>query len=153
MGTEEERLNAYHRKQLKKILNIRYPKKINKLPNEMKKSLHRICQKKPLSLQSYRLARVSLVILYEETKTFLQIKQKEFKIIPNGNKLRGRPKTNLPIVLIRDRTDSTPNQTTPKQRPDRYHRTVTGQVMLERINITNRESCRRELGHATAISQ
>ena len=28
--TEEERLNAYHRKRLKKILNIRYPKRINK---------------------------------------------------------------------------------------------------------------------------
>ena len=34
--TEEERLNAYHRKQLKKILNIRYPKKITN------KSLYRI---------------------------------------------------------------------------------------------------------------
>ena len=43
--TEEERLNAYHRKQLKKILNIRYPKKITN------KSLYKICQEKPLSLQ------------------------------------------------------------------------------------------------------
>ena len=41
----EERLNAYHRKQLKKILNIRYPPKITN------KSLYRICQEKPLSLQ------------------------------------------------------------------------------------------------------
>ena len=43
--TEEERLNAYHRKQLKKIINIRYPKKITN------KSLYRICQEKSLSLQ------------------------------------------------------------------------------------------------------
>ena len=44
--SEEERLNAYHRKQLKKILNIRYPKKITN------KSLYKICQEKPLSLQT-----------------------------------------------------------------------------------------------------
>ena len=43
--TEEERLNAYHRGQLKKILSIRYPKKITN------KSLYRTCQEKPLSLQ------------------------------------------------------------------------------------------------------
>ena len=43
--TEEERLNAYDRKQLKKILNIRYPKKITNT------SLYKICQEKPLSLQ------------------------------------------------------------------------------------------------------
>ena len=43
--TEEERRNANHRKQLKTILNIRYPKKITN------KSFYRICQGKPLLLQ------------------------------------------------------------------------------------------------------
>ena len=43
--TDEERLNAYHRKQLKKILNIRYPKKIRN------KSLYRIYQEKLQLLQ------------------------------------------------------------------------------------------------------
>ena len=43
--TEKERLDAYQLKQLKKILNIRYPKKITN------KSLYRICQEKPLSLE------------------------------------------------------------------------------------------------------
>ena len=42
--TEEERLNADNRKQLKKILNISYPKKITNT------SLYRICQEAPLSL-------------------------------------------------------------------------------------------------------
>ena len=51
--TEEERLNACHRKELKKILYIRYPKKITN------KSLYRICEEKPLSLQILR-ARWSL---------------------------------------------------------------------------------------------
>ena len=43
--TEKERLNAYHRKQLKRILNIRFAKKITN------KSFYRICQEKPVSLQ------------------------------------------------------------------------------------------------------
>ena len=43
-----------------------------------------------------------MVTFYEETKTFLQIKQKRVYFIPNGNKLRGRPKTTLPIVFNRD---------------------------------------------------
>ena len=52
--TEEERLNAYQRKQLKKILKIRYPKKITN------KSLYRTCPEKPRHYKSYRLAGVSL---------------------------------------------------------------------------------------------
>ena len=43
--TEEEKLNAFHRKQLKRILNIRYPTKITN------KSLYSKCQEKPISLQ------------------------------------------------------------------------------------------------------
>ena len=44
-GTEDERLIAFHRKQLKAILNIRYPEKITN------KSLYRTYQEKPWSLQ------------------------------------------------------------------------------------------------------
>ena len=43
--TGKERLKAFHRKQLKKILNISYPKKITNI------SLYRICQENSLSLQ------------------------------------------------------------------------------------------------------
>ena len=74
--TKEERLNPYHGKQVKKILNIRYPKKITN------KSLYRICQEKPLSLKIQTLAGVSWVIFYKETKTFFQIKQEELILSP-----------------------------------------------------------------------
>ena len=93
---EEERLNAYHRKQLKKILNIRYPKKITN------KSLHRICQEKTLSLQILS-ARWSLFgHILRRDKDIPANKATRAYFIPNGNKLRGRPKTTLPIVLNRD---------------------------------------------------
>ena len=78
--------------------------------------------------------------ILRKTKTFLQIKLQELILsIPNGNKLQGRQKT-LPIVFNRDLA---PNQTTLKQRPGRDHKTSTGQNMLEEINITDRETCRR----------
>ena len=94
--TEEERLNAYHRKQLKKILNIRYSKKINK-------SLYRTCQEKPLSLIII-LARWSLFghNILRRDKDIPANKATRAHFIPNGNKLRGLPKTTLPIVLNRD---------------------------------------------------
>ena len=94
--TEENLLNAYHRKQLKKILNIRYPKKITN------KSLYRICQEKPLSLQILS-ARWSLFgNILQRDKDIAANKATRAYFIPNGNKLRGRPKTTLPIVFNRD---------------------------------------------------
>ena len=39
--TEEEKINAFHRKQLKKVLNIKFPVKITN------KSLYKKCQEKP----------------------------------------------------------------------------------------------------------
>ena len=97
--TEEERLNAYHRKQLKKILNIRYPKKITN------KSLYRICQEKPLSLQ-IQSARWSLFgHILRRDKDIPANKATRAYFIPNGNKLRERPKTTLlnrDLSLIQD---------------------------------------------------
>ena len=80
--TEEDRLNAYHRKQLKEILNIRYPKKITN------KSLYRIYQEKPLSLQILS-ARSSFFghILRKDKDTSANIATRAY-FIPNGNKLR-----------------------------------------------------------------
>ena len=81
---------------MKKILNNRYPKKITN------KSLYRICQEKPLSLQTLS-ARWSLFgHILRRDKDIPANKALRAYFIPNGNKLRGRPKTNLPIVLNRD---------------------------------------------------
>ena len=93
--TGEVRLNAYHRKQLKKIIDIRDPKKITN------KSLYRIGQISHCQYKSYRIAGVSLVIFYEETKKFFLNKATRAYFIPDGNKLRGRPKTSLLTVFNR----------------------------------------------------
>ena len=94
--TEEERLNAYHRKQLKTILNVRYPKKITN------KSLYRICRGKPLSLQILSARRSLFGYIQRSDKDIPANLPTRACFIPNGNKLRGRPKTTSPIVLNRD---------------------------------------------------
>ena len=92
--TEEERFIPP--KTIGKILNIRYPKKITN------KSLYRICQEKPLSLQILS-ARWSLFgHILRRDKDIPANKATRAYFIPNGNKLRGRPKTILPIVFNRD---------------------------------------------------
>ena len=81
---------------MKKILNIRYPKKITN------KKLYRICQEKPLSLQILS-ARWSLFgHILQGNKDIPANKATRAYFIPNDNKLRGRPKTTLPIVCNRD---------------------------------------------------
>ena len=93
---EEEKINAFHRKQLKKVLNIKFLVKITN------KSQYKKCQEKPLSLQ----------ILKARWKLFGHILRRDSDIPANkatgayfiqyGHKLTGRPTTTLPIVLNRD---------------------------------------------------
>ena len=90
---EEETLDAFHRKQLKRILNIRYPTIIT---NE---SLYQITNEKPISLH----------ILQQRWQLFGHILRRD-KLIPaniamsayfqkHGEPFRGRPITTLPVLL------------------------------------------------------
>ena len=138
--TAGERFNAYeyYRKQLKKILNIRYPppqkkkknktkKKTQKKNNKTKqknpennnkktktkqnnkqtkkirnKSLYRICREKPLSIQILSVRWGLCGHIQRRDKDIRANKATRAYFIPNGSKLRGRPKTALPIVFNRD---------------------------------------------------
>ena len=94
--TEEEKINAFHRKQLKKVLNIKFPVKITN------NSLYKKCQEKPLSLQILK-ARWNLFghILRRDSDIPANRATRAY-FIQYGHKLRGRPTTTLPIVLNRD---------------------------------------------------
>ena len=94
--TEEEKINAFYRKQLKKVLNIKFPVKITN------KSLYKKCQEKPLSLQILK-ARWNLFghILRRDSDIPANRATRAY-FIQYGHKLRGRPTTTLPIVLNRD---------------------------------------------------
>ena len=92
--SEEEKLNAFHRKQLRKVLNIKYPVKITN------SSLYNKCEEHPLSIY----------ILENRWRLFGHILRRNIEIPANksmnsyfathGKKFRGRPLTTLPVVLL-----------------------------------------------------
>ena len=94
--TEGEKINAFYRKQLKKVLIIKFPVKITN------KSLHKKYQEKPLSLQILK-ARWNLFghILRRDSDIPANKATRAY-FIQYGHKLSGRPTTTLPIVLNRD---------------------------------------------------
>ena len=93
---EAEKLDAFHRKQLKQVLNIKYPVRITN------NSLYRKCNERPLSTQ----------ILESRWRLFGHILRRDEDIpanqsmeayfIQHGQRFRGRPLTTLPIVLNKD---------------------------------------------------
>ncbi|GFS07327.1 hypothetical protein ElyMa_001246800 [Elysia marginata] len=94
--SQEERLNAYHRKQLKEVLSIKYPVKITN------SSLYNKCNERPLSI----------FIFESRWRLFGHILRRDSQIPANqamsgyfvteGSKFKGRPLTTLPVVLNRD---------------------------------------------------
>ncbi|GFR86817.1 very-long-chain enoyl-CoA reductase [Elysia marginata] len=88
--------DAFHRKQLKKALNIKYPVKITN------SSLYNKCNERPLSI----------FILESRWRLFGHILRRDSQIPANqamsryfvteGSKFKGRPLTTLPVVLNRD---------------------------------------------------
>ena len=93
---EEKKLDAFHRKQLKRVVGIRYPVKITN------KALYKQCNERPLSLY----------VLENRWRLFGHILRRDREIpankamegffVPQGDKYRGRPITTLPVVLNND---------------------------------------------------
>ena len=94
--TEEQKLDSFHRRQLRRVLNIVYPTKISN------KSLYRKCKETNLSIQ----------ILESRWKLFGHILRRDPEIPANkamtfyfnttNKRARGRPITTLPITLNND---------------------------------------------------
>ena len=94
--TQMEKLNAFHRQQLRKILNIKYPKIISN------KTLYTKTNERPISLD----------VLDNRWRLFGHVLRRDSEIPANksmtayfvkcGNSYKGRPPTTLPIVLHQD---------------------------------------------------
>ncbi|GFR73715.1 hypothetical protein ElyMa_003875300 [Elysia marginata] len=92
----EKKLDAFHRKQLKWVVGIRYPVKITN------KALYKQCNERPLSLY----------VLENRWRLFGHILRRDREIpankamegffVPQGDKYRVRPITILPVVLNND---------------------------------------------------
>ena len=94
--TEEEKLNAFHRKQLRRILNIKYPIKITN------KSLYKKCQEIPLSLQILKSRWALFGHILRRDKDIPANRATRSYFIETNKKYKGRPKTTLPTVINRD---------------------------------------------------
>ncbi|GFS03709.1 hypothetical protein ElyMa_004639200 [Elysia marginata] len=96
--SQEERLNAFHRKQLKKKLNIKYPVKITN------SSPYNKCNERPLSIfileSRWRLFGHIRVLRRDRQIPANQAMSGYF--VTEGSKFKGRPLTTLPVVLNRD---------------------------------------------------
>ena len=106
---EEDMLDAHHRKQLRRVLNINYPTKIR---NER---LYEICNEIPISITILK-ARFKLFgHILRRYKDIPANKIMEFyftKINPTDKNFKGSERTNLPSTLARD-LDTLHNKTRP----------------------------------------
>ena len=93
---EEESINAFHRKQLRRVLGVHYPTKITN------KSLYKKTNEKPIS-DKMREARWMLFghILRRDSNIPANIAMR-FYFEENVKGYRGRPRTTLPVVLNKD---------------------------------------------------
>ncbi|GFS21075.1 endonuclease-reverse transcriptase [Elysia marginata] len=93
---EEKKLDAFHRKLLKRVFGIRYPVKTTI------KALYKQCNERPLSLY----------VLENRWRLFGHIPRRDREIpankameelfVPQGDKYRGRPITTLSVILNND---------------------------------------------------
>ena len=93
---EEKKLNAFHRKQLKRVVGIRYPVKITN------KALYKQCNERPLSLYVLKNRWRLFGHILRRDREIPANKAMEGFFVPQGDKYRGRPITTLPVVLNND---------------------------------------------------
>ena len=88
--------DAFHRKQLKRVVGIRYPEKITN------KALYKQCNERPLSLYVLENRWRLFGHILRRDREIPAYKAMEGFFVPQGNKYRGRPITTLPVVLNND---------------------------------------------------
>ena len=117
--TTEQRLDAFHRKQLKQVLGIRYPTKIRNV------TLYQKTGEKPIS-ETMRKARWELFgHISRRDRNIPAYKSMELYFNPNfqGKGFRGTRRTTLPIVLNQDLHDA--QYVTQYQRDHSYCKIMT----------------------------
>ena len=95
---QEEKLDAHHRRQLRKILGIKYPTKISNA------KLYEICKESPISTTIMR-ARWRLfghILRRDRDIPAFKAMQFYFNKSPTDKNFRGRERTTLPTTLARD---------------------------------------------------
>ena len=93
---EEHKINAFHRKQLRKLLGIRYPTKISN------SSLYKKCNEQPLAIQIMEIRWQLFGHVLRRNENIPANKAMRGYFTKCGESFRGRPPTTLPVVLNKD---------------------------------------------------
>ena len=94
--TDEEKLDCFHRKQLRRVLGIRYPTKISN------KSLYKKCEQTPISLEVLQARWRLFGHVLRREPSIPANKAMAFYFHDNAKRARGRPITTLPMTLNND---------------------------------------------------
>ncbi|GFR95709.1 hypothetical protein ElyMa_006279400 [Elysia marginata] len=102
VGLETNKLDTFHRKQLRNILDIHYPTLISN------KSLYKICNETPLSVQTVesRWRLFGHILRRDNDIPANRAMQAYFNTLTT--KFRGRPSTTLPIILNKELSQAFP---------------------------------------------
>ena len=127
---EEAKLDAFHRKQLKQIINIKYPVKITN---------------KSLNKNAKRKADLNITIqigLFKRSKDILAKKAMETYFVPKGDNIRGRPITSLPTGINKDlcRRPAGDLKFKPKNDLDHLRSTAEDRTQWRRLSANIREA-------------
>ena len=91
--TDEEKLDSFHRKQLRRVLGIWYPTKISN------KSLYKKCEQTPISLEVLQARWRLFGHVLRREPSIPANKAMAFYFHDNAKRARGRPITTLPMTL------------------------------------------------------
>ena len=94
--TDEEKLDSFHRKQLRRVLGIRYPTKISN------KSLYKKCEQIPISLEVLQARWRLFGHVLRREPSIPANKAMAFYFHDNAKRARSRPITTLPMTLNND---------------------------------------------------
>ena len=94
--TDEEKLDSFHRKQLRRVLGIRYPAKISN------KSLYKKCEQTPISLEALQARWRLFGHVLRREQSIPANKAMAFYFHDNAKRARGRPISTLPMALNND---------------------------------------------------
>ena len=94
--TEENKLDAFHRKHLRRVLGIHYPTKISN------KSLYKKCKETPISTQILETRWRLFGHILRRNPEIPANKAMTFYFSGNTKRSRGRPTTTLPVTINND---------------------------------------------------
>ena len=94
--SQEDSLDAHHRRQLRRVIGIKYPTKIR---NE---KLYEICQTQPLSTTILKARWTLFGHILRRDQNIPACKVMKFYFTNLGKNFRGAPRTTLPIKLAND---------------------------------------------------